>query len=534
MLGIPSGTVAAKASVIELLANTISGLGFITTKSINLLGKEGNKAPIFASHGPYSAINAVGLDNIGAEAFAADLAKIKLPEDFFLMVSLFGATVEDVVKTARILYSYADGFEYNASCSHSAGFGRAVGEDLDLLVSILVGLVALGKPVYLKLSARMDVAAIVERTKSLGIAGYTITNSFGPEDFKIDGHPVLTNKVGSISGKEITRQALECMQLVRQHTTLEIIGTGGISNGIDVRRAMYKGVANVCAIGTGLTGMSTAQIAEYIPLVLEEYYSAEYADKVNRFLARITRPVFERMKYQKFEVTSNTALADDLFELRFKQPLRDCGPGQFAFVWIPGLGERPFSVLIADRLSFLVGVKGTCTKFMQQLKRGDKAYVRGPCGNVPEVSGKILLVGGGTGVASLYLFAEAHGWDTVAVLGAKDRVHLYDRPFSFHCKTVYSYNETELYGVTSRGLVTDYLDNIFVREKPDFCLTCGPLGMVKKVFEIAEKHLAPEKILGSLEFHTDCGVGICGKDATSTGFRPCVDGTFMTRMQLGI
>ena len=534
MLGICSGTVAAKASVIERLANMIPGLAFITTKSINLLGKEGNKAPIFASHGPYSGINAVGLDNIGAKPFAADLTRIKLPKDFFLMVSLFGATVEDVVETGRILYPYANGFEFNGSCSHSAGFGRAVGEDLDLLERIIVGLVALGKPVYLKLSARMDVVAIVLRTRNLGIAGYTITNTLGPEPFEIDGHPVLTNKVGSISGREITERALNCIKLVRQNTTLEIIGTGGISTGIDVRNALNAG-ANVCAIGTGFTGMSTVQMAEYIPLLLEDIESEGHF--VERFLAQVTGPAFDAMEFNKFEVAENKMLANDLFYLRFDQEI-EAGPGQFVFVWVPGKGERPFSVLTANPLSLLVGVKGACTEFMSQLKPGDSVYVRGPHGNVPKVFGKILLVGGGTGVAALHPFAQVYGRNTVAVLGAKDGNHLFDAPFRSHCAHVFAYIEDGSYtddgSRRRRGVVTMCLRDIVIAERPDFVLNCGPLGMIKAVIAIEDKSLSMDRILSSVEFHTDCGVGICGKDATPTGWRPCVDGTFLTKMQLGI
>ena len=114
-------------------------------------------------------------------------------------------------------------------------------------------------------------------------------------------------------------------------------------------------------------------------------------------------------------------------------------------------------------------------------------HVRGPHGNVPKVSGKIMLVGGGTGIAALYPFAQVHGHNTVAVLGARDKAHLYNSPFFQHCDEVYSFTEDGI-GATP-GMVTDGLKKLLRFEKPDFCLNCGPLGMIKAVVAIAKAYL---------------------------------------------
>jgi dihydroorotate dehydrogenase (NAD+) catalytic subunit len=275
--------------------------------------------------------------------------------------------------------------------------------------------------------------------------------------------------------------------------------------------------------------MSTAQMAKYYPALINDI--EQRSNEAGKLLEEVEKNLSESMEYRRFEVAEKRALAEDLFVLRFTKEI-NAGPGQFVFAWVPGLGERPFSVLDAKPLSLLVGIKGVCTQFMSQLKPGDSVYVRGPHGNISEVSGKILLVGGGTGVAGLYQFAKDHVRRTIAALGAKDRMHLYDAPFRKHCEHVYSFTEDGSGG--NHGLVTCYLDNIICGEKPDFCLNCGPLAMVKEAIRTEEEFLPEDRILSSVEFHTDCGVGICGKDATPSGFRPCVDGTFMTKTQLGL
>ncbi len=530
LLGLPSGIIGTKAPTIELLANTNPWLGFITTKSISALPKQGHKPPIFAQYKPHSGINAVGLDNPGAEEFAEQLSKIKLPQDFFLLGSIFGATPEEFFAAAMPLLPFVDGFELNFSCSHSKGFGLQIGQDLDLAIRIIEVIVPLGKPVFIKMSPKMDIGETVRRTRGMRIAGYTVINTFGPEPFMIDGHPVLTNKMGSLSGKAITEIALDCIRQARRSTKLPIIGCGGISTGQDVRKALQAG-ANSCAIGTGLIGMSTARMIEYGPALMADIKKG--TERAERILEDISNTVCLSMAYRKFTVAEKQTLADDLFLLRFNQVLSaERGQGQFVFVWIPGKGERPFSALTISPLSLLISVRGECTRIMSQLKAGDSVYVRGPHGTVPKVSGKILLVGGGTGVAGLYLFAKEYGLKTVAVLGAKDKAHLFDAPFKEHCKSVHSLTETED-TAGNRGLVTDYLEAVLRRERPDFCLNCGPMEMVKKAIQIEEKYVAENQILSSIDSYTACGVGICDQCATLSGFRPCVDGTFLTKTQLG-
>jgi dihydroorotate dehydrogenase (NAD+) catalytic subunit len=51
--------------------------------------------------------------------------------------------------------------------------------------------------------------------------------------------------------------------------------------------------------------------------------------------------------------------------------------------------------------------------------------------------------------------------------------------------------------------------------------------MVRRCFEI-QREMAPEdRILGSIEYMTSCGVGICGKCASPSGALTCIDGPFL-------
>ena len=535
IFGIPSGIDAVNPSVIERLAQTTDQLGFITGKSISAKPVVGHTPPVYARFGPYSGINAIGLDNPGSEVFAQRLSKITLPNDFFLMLSIFGGEdPAEWIAAATPLLPYAHGFEANLSCPHSKNFGLKVGQKLDLVIAILEALVELCKPqsipVFAKLSPAMDIEHVVNGTKGLGIAGYTIGNSFGPNEFRILGHPVLTNKVGGVSGRAITGLTLDCIRKARKNTTLTIIGGGGISTGQDVRNAINAG-ANFVAIGTARQGMSTDQTPLYFKGLAKDVRDGTH--DVEILLDFIERQLDKTMFPQEFEVAENTALAEDLFLLEFTHALTyGSGRGQFVFAWIPDQGERPFSILEMDPLKLLFRVRGKCTCIMSQMQPGQSLYIRGPHGNPPQVKGKLLLVGGGTGAASLYLCARHHDGDRVALLGASDQAHLYAAAFRPYCKSVYCVTES---GDTPlRGFVTEHLNEVLRREKPDSVLMCGPVGMLKAGFDIIGNSLPEDQVLGSIESYMGCGVKICGKCATDAGFSPCVDGTFMTRMQLGL
>jgi dihydroorotate dehydrogenase (NAD+) catalytic subunit len=251
-------------------------------------------------------------------------------------------------------------------------------------------------------------------------------------------------------------------------------------------------------------------------------------------VACITMPA---MDYRRFWVAHNKFLAEDLFLLNFDRALADrtC-LGQYAFIWIPGRGERPFSILSdSPSLSFLIQARGECTRILQKLKPGDLVYIRGPYGNAPKVQGKLLLVGGGTGIAALLPFAKLQWLGTVAVLGAKNKAHLYEEPFKIFRTGLYSFVEEKARWPLGRGLVTDRLAEIICKHRPDFCLNCGPAAMIEKAIAIERQCGIPDaNIYSSFDSYMACGVRICGKCATKAGYAPCVDGPFLTPAQLGL
>ncbi len=78
-------------------------------------------------------------------------------------------------------------------------------------------------------------------------------------------------------------------------------------------------------------------------------------------------------------------------------------PGQFYMVWLPGIDEFPMSISYIGALKgFTVKKIGYGTSKMHELSSGAKLWIRGPYGKgFNYVKGKALVVGGGSGMATL-------------------------------------------------------------------------------------------------------------------------------------
>jgi len=512
---IPSGIVTAEVSVLERIANEIPEIGILTTKSIGIKSMPGNREPIIAQYDSFSFINAVGLTNKGATYFAKELRKIKIPDNKFLLCSIFGSNEEEFHKIAEKLFEVCDGFELNLSCPHSEKYGQIVGQDKKLIYKITKSVSSLGKPVFVKISPNLDIKEMVKSGIEGGASGITAINTVGPGMHFHDGYPVLSNKTGGISGRAILPIGLRCIKEIRNITNLPIIACGGISTAEDIKNYKKAG-ANFFGIGSALAGMNTEEIKYYFHTLLEDLKKG--TNNAIKLLKKAD------MNYKKCEIKENKKLAKDLFLLKLDNELK-IEPGQFIFVWLPEKGEKPFSVFDNNPLTLLIQKKGYFTTELMKLKKGTNLYIRGPYGKTPEVKGKVLLVGGGTGIAPLLLFAKKNR-ETISLLGAKDKSHLpCIEKFKFFCREVYLTTETGEIG--HKGFLTDILEKIIKKTAPDYCINCGPKIMIKKSVEIEKRYLDGINIYSSVDFMTRCGIGLCGSCASPSGYRSCVDGPFL-------
>ena len=162
---IPSGIVTTAPAIIQRVMDTMPEIGVITTKSIGLTPRLGNREPVYSQFAPGCFVNAVGLTNPGVEEALRGLSELNVPNDRFLLVSIFGGSVEEFVAVARQLAPVADGIELNSSsCPHASGYGMAMGQDPDMVRDIVSAVCnAVDVPVIPKLTPNVDDIAVIGR-----------------------------------------------------------------------------------------------------------------------------------------------------------------------------------------------------------------------------------------------------------------------------------------------------------------------------------------------------------------------------------
>lgn len=526
---IPSGIVTTAPAIIQRVIDSMPEIGVITTKSIGKGPRLGNREPVYSQFAPGCFVNAVGLTNPGVKEALKGLKQLDVPKDRFLLVSIFGGSVEEFVEVATQLAPVADGLELNLSCPHAKGYGMAMGQDPDMVREVVAAVCAtVDIPVIPKLTPNVDDIAVIGRAAvEGGAAGLCAINTAGPGYTESHGHPVLSNGMGGMSGKGVLPLTLKALTALRAETDLPLIGCGGLSSAADCRAAAGCG-ATIFGIGSGLTGMNTADIAAFFATVANDLESGtNQAGQLIRFDVN--------MAFKPYRVVANDVVCEDITVVTLDCDL-DIRAGEYVFVWIPGVGEKPFSCLTHDPVRLAVINVGEFTERCYQLAPGDDIYLRGPHGVpvTPPSNAHIVCVAGGTGLAAVYQVAEDFGsaeQPADLFVGARTANRLY---FRDECDAVGRVTlATDDGSAGFHGRVSDALDAFLAQQAPDALANmvfynCGPAPMIHASEAVQNRYVPADRIFSAIDYLTKCGVGICGACASPDGRRICVDGPFIT------
>lgn len=223
-------------------------------------------------------------------------------------------------------------------------------------------------------------------------------------------------------------------------------------------------------------------------------------------------------------------------------PLPEMAAGQFVEVRIDDEAStflrRPISINFVDRqrnlLWLLVAIVGRGTQRLSQLKAGETLNGVLPLGHgFSQAGGRVLLVGGGVGVAPLLYQGQvlaSQGAEVVFLLGGRRAADLLllDEYRKFGRVLV----TTEDGSLGERGFVTNH--SVLREERFDMIQCCGPTPMMKAVAHYARQANTPCEV--SLENMMACGVGAClccVEKTTEGNLCVCKDGpVFNTRRLL--
>ena len=206
----------------------------------------------------------------------------------------------------------------------------------------------------------------------------------------------------------------------------------------------------------------------------------------------------------------------------------NCKPGQFLMVWIPGIDEKPMAVSyhIKKEFSFTSQSIGKFTNALDKFKKGDKLGIRGPYGNSFSIRPNACVVAGGVGLSSVSTLIDALK-NPLTVYGARSKEHLIYLK-RYKNKNMIITTDDGSFG--RKGFTTDVLKEVLAQNKKiKIVYTCGPEIMMKKVFEICQRHKI--ECEASLERYMACAFGICGKCMINDKIC-CIDGPIFNSKQL--
>ncbi len=542
MLATVSGVASTKPALVNFFDKKISAIDLITTKSFQVTPNIGNREPIITEPEIGSFGNSVGLKNPGMVQAVHDMKRLRAGGIHkILNISVSASTPEDFITLVKAFEPYADIIELNFSCPHaSAGYGASIGCDPGLAAEYMravreaVGETC-GTLIFPKLTPNVaDIGVIAAAVTAAGADGISAVNTTGPEVYREphSGEIILNNSIGGKGGQSgnwIRERALECIKSIRNAvgSELPIIGIGGISTGHDAAAMKHAG-ADVVGIGSAFGRVHQKDWSAYVETVKN---SAETIlmgnESVEDAAAYLTNT--PSMKYRPYTITKKTAHTEDI-SIFYLDGSMKCGPGEYAFIWIPGVGEKPFSIAEQTPLTFIVKRRGYFTDELLSRSVGDILYVRGVYGaevTLPEKR-RAVLAAGGTGIAVLPSLADKLKQKEIGMniyYGTSSEEEL--QPLLKEKLSRYG-SFTAVPDAGTPGRVLDVLASSENNLSDAACFFVGPELFMSKAAKIAIGNGADKRaVMLSMERPSLCGIGMCGECACGDRLT-CQYGTFVS------
>jgi dihydroorotate dehydrogenase (NAD+) catalytic subunit len=231
----------------------LNRLGAVVVKGLSLKPMAGNPPPRIVET-PAGMLNAIGLANIGVEAFL----KEKLPRirglDTRIIVNIYGHHIDEYGELASVLKGVEGvaALELNISCPNVECGGMAFGTDPQVSAKVTERVVRnTDKPVIVKLSPNVtDIRAIAKAVEGAGADAVSLINTLTGMAIDVEKRrPVLANIVGGLSGPGIKPVALHMVYQVSGAVKIPVIGLGGIMEPRDALEFMLAG-AGAVQVGT--------------------------------------------------------------------------------------------------------------------------------------------------------------------------------------------------------------------------------------------------------------------------------------------
>ncbi len=231
----------------------LNRIGAVIVKGISLEPRNGNPPPRIIETAS-GMLNAIGLANVGVEAFIREKLPFLRKFDTRVIVNVYAEGIEQFERLAGILTQVegVHAIELNISCPNVHRGGVAFGSDTSLAFDVTR---AVRKSTHLPLIVKLtpnvtDISEIASAVQDAGADAVSLINTLKGMAIDVERRkPYLKNITGGLSGPAIRPVAVRMVWEVARRVTIPVIGIGGIMTARDALEFLIAG-ASAVQIGT--------------------------------------------------------------------------------------------------------------------------------------------------------------------------------------------------------------------------------------------------------------------------------------------
>ena len=252
-----------------------SRVGAVSVKGLSVQAWNGHDAPRMVETAA-GVLNAVGLHNIGVDAFLTDRLPALRALQTRVIANCWGNTVQEYVSVAQKAGG-ADGVdvvELNLSCPHNPEWGRVLAADPTATAEVVSAVRASFEGrLWVKLSPNVaDITDVARAAESAGADALTVGNTLRGMAVDLETkRSALGYPSGGLSGPAIKPVALFMVHAAAAAVSIPVIGCGGIASGRDAAEHLLVG-ASAVQVGTAnlYDPAAPARIADELEVVLDD------------------------------------------------------------------------------------------------------------------------------------------------------------------------------------------------------------------------------------------------------------------------
>lgn len=266
----------------------LSELGGFCTKGLSPRPLKGNPSPriVETSSGM---LNAIGLQNIGVDAFISEKLSALRAYDTHVIANVFGYSVEDYLEVISRLND-AEGvsaYELNISCPNVKQGGTQFGNDPRMAAEVTEAAKRVAtRPVIVKLSPNAgDVIGVAKAVESAGADAVSLINTIVGMSIDIyTRRPRIAFATGGLSGPAIKPIAVRMVYEVSKVLRIPRIGIGGVMTALDAVEFLLAGAS---AVQVGTANYTNPRAAVEIVGGLKEYCRTQNVTRISDIVGTV-------------------------------------------------------------------------------------------------------------------------------------------------------------------------------------------------------------------------------------------------------